>query len=155
MGWFRDFLTWLTATFRYWYVWVGASATVGILSIVKAMGWWDLPGTRVYTGLLVTGFVISAYQTWRTEYLGRIAAERAKSATEKRIYDGRPIVGLDIFQPQSMFTLCNCGTRPARWIKVQTVQSRLKKLFPSFSRAGTFASGTPCFNFLLDKRINV
>jgi hypothetical protein len=64
----EDFLLWLVAVAKNWYGYVGGSATAGMVGLGPVFGWWESPGPRTYTVLIVIGVVVSMFQAWHKEH---------------------------------------------------------------------------------------
>ena len=99
MTWIRELAEWIWAVIKAWYGWVGASATVGLVSFGQGMGWWRSPGRHVYVGLLAAGFIWSVFTAWVKEHRDKLALMSPKmvfvgsySSAEQISKEGLPVI---------------------------------------------------------------
>jgi len=154
-----DIVRWAGAVVSAWYGWVGASATVGLVGFGQSMNWWESPGKRFYIVLLIVGFVISVFGGWRKQYR---VAEEAKA----KVYDGRPIIVLEVNAQPSIakldgppeskydapeFGLHNGGQRTARFVTIKPFESTLGNYHIRFQTVVSLEPGQHRYiNFAVD-----
>lgn len=120
----RDIITWVVAVVRAWYGWVGASATVGLVSFGQGMGWWGTPSKGVYLAILITGLAISMFHAWRSEHSALCISQSEKSALQAAYFNECPRLGLEILGPKGPSAWRDALGREACWFWLQHLEGR-------------------------------
>ena len=135
------FAKWVYAVARHWYGYAGGTFVAVLLLIVQ-----QVMGRRFtfwyYVLILALGLFWSMFAAWSDEH-------DSKNKSEKWMYDGRPLFVLNVVkQPtwtagkgETIFTLHNCGGRPARWIRLGMQKSRLDYYTMTFAEISALGPG--------------
>lgn len=127
----RHILAHLNALRKHWGTLASGGAIIGGLGIWQGTGH-TVPGW-IYWTIALVDLLIAAFLAWRDQLSAAEGHLRQVAELEKRIYDGRPLFILTAYRVgekkvlpaknEWSFRVKNCGSRPARWVRLEQIPS--------------------------------